>query len=57
MSYSGINKKVMNDGSVNILVRFKYKNISYNNKNFTKLFGCKTEKQANDKLQEIKVDI
>lgn len=57
MSYNGISKKVMNDGSVNILVRFKYKNISYNNKNFTKLFGCKTEKQANDKLQEIKVEI
>lgn len=57
MSYNGISKKVMNDGSTNILVRFKYKNISYNNKNFTKLFGCKTEKQANDKLQEIKVDI
>ena len=57
MSYSGISKKVMNDGSVNILVRFKYQNISYNNKNFTKLFGCKTEKQAYNKLQEIKFDI
>lgn len=57
MSYSGISKKIMNDGSINILVRFKYQNISYNNKNFTKLFGCKTEKQAYDKLQEIKVEI
>lgn len=57
MSYSGISKKVMHDGSINILVRFKYKNISYNNKNFTKLFGSKTEKQAYNKLQEIKVEI
>lgn len=57
MSYSGISKKAMHDGSINILVRFKYKNISYNNKNFTKLFGSKTEKQAYSKLQEIKVEI
>lgn len=53
--YNGISKKVMRDGSAAIFVRFKYLNTTYPVKNFTKLFGCNTEKQAYDKLNEVKL--
>ena len=52
--FQGITTKVLKDGSKNIMVRFKHLSITYPIKNFTKLFGCKTQKQAFDKLQEIK---
>lgn len=57
MAYAGITKKAMKNGSVNIFVSFKYLSKRYPIKNFTKLFGCKTEKQAYEKLQEIKLEI
>ena len=53
--YRGITKKKMNDGSVAIMARFKHDSITYPVKNFTNLFGCKTEKEANLKLGEVKV--
>lgn len=53
--YTGIIIKVKEDGTKNILVRFQYNGTRYPLKNFTKLYGCKTEKQAYDKLCEIKL--
>ena len=53
--YKGISTKIMTDGSKAIMVRFKYQNKTYPVKNFTKLYGCKTETQADKKLDEIKV--
>lgn len=52
--YKGITTKTMKDGSKAIMVRFKYLGKTYPVKNFTKLFNSKTEKQAFDKLQEVK---
>jgi integrase len=57
MSYDGIKKEIDKNGNPRIIVRFRYKAKMYNEKNFTKLFGITTEKKANDKLQEIKVEI
>jgi len=57
MAYPGIAKKAMKNGTVNIMVTFKYLSKRYPVKNFTKLFGCKTEKQAYEKLQEVKLEI
>ncbi|WP_295022684.1 tyrosine-type recombinase/integrase [Sulfurimonas sp.] len=57
MTYAGIKTKVMNDGSKHIYVQFKHLSKRYPEKNFTKLFGCKTQKQAFEKLQEIKLEI
>ncbi|MDP2077789.1 MAG: site-specific integrase [Sulfuricurvum sp.] len=54
MKYFGITTKIVKGNVPNIIVRFKHLNVSYNNKNFTKLYGCDTEKKAFDKLQEIK---
>lgn len=56
MAYRGITKQIDKSGNPRLIVRFKFQNIEYE-KNFTKLFGCRTEKQANDKLQEVKVDL
>jgi integrase len=53
----GIYTKTLNDGTKAIYVRFKYLGKTYPVKNFTKIFNCRTEKQAYNKLQEIKVDI
>lgn len=53
--FQGITKKTMSNGEVNIFVRFKYLSQTYSVKNFTKLFGCKTETQTKNKLEEIKV--
>jgi integrase len=57
MAYDGITTKTMSDGSKNIYVRFKYLSKIYPVKNFTKIFGCKTEKQAFERLQEVKIEI
>jgi integrase len=57
MSFDGIKKEIDKNGNPRIIVRFRYKAKMYNEKNFTKLFGITTEKKANDKLQEIKVEI
>ncbi|MCK5111670.1 MAG: tyrosine-type recombinase/integrase [Arcobacteraceae bacterium] len=57
MGYKGISKKKLKDGSDAIMVRFKYLGKIYPIKNFTKLFSCSTEKQAFDKLQEVKLSI
>lgn len=54
-NYQGINKKTLKNKSVNIYVRFKHNGKNYGTKNFTKIFGCKTEKSAFEKLQEVKV--
>jgi len=53
--YQGITKKILNNGEEAIFVRFKYLSKTYPVKNFTKLYNCKTIKQAFDKLQEVKV--
>ncbi|MEA3523202.1 MAG: hypothetical protein U9R50_09505, partial [Campylobacterota bacterium] len=57
MPYPGITTKTLENGVNNIYVRFKHLGKVYPVKNFTKLFGCKTEKQAYDKLQEVKLEI
>lgn len=53
--FQGISKKTMSNGEVHIFVRFKHLGKIYPVKNFTKLFGCKTETKAKDKLAEIKI--
>ena len=53
--FQGITKKTMSNGEINIFVRFKHLSKTYPVKNFTKLYGCKTETQAKNKLEEIKV--
>ena len=55
MAYKGISSKKSKDGTVSIYARFKHNNKTYPVKNLTKLFGCKTEKQGRDKLEEIKI--
>jgi len=57
MNYQGIKTEFDKDGKKKIIVRFKHLGIDYNRKNFTKLFGCKTETQAYKTLQEIKVEL
>lgn len=44
----------MSNGSTALMVRFKHLGITYPIKNFTTLFGSTTEKQAFDKLNEVK---
>lgn len=55
--YPGITTKIDKSNNIQILVRFKHQSTTYPVKNFTKLFGCKTQKQAYDKLQEVKISI
>ena len=55
MAYPGITTKISSTGSKNIYVRFKHLSKTYPIKNFTKLYGVKTEKQAYERLQVIKV--
>lgn len=57
MGFPGISTKKMKNGSNAIMVRFKHNGITYPVKNFTKLFGSKTESEANEKLREIKVSL
>ena len=52
--YPGISVKKLKDGSSVIMVRFKYLGKTYPVKNFTKLFGSKTQKSAYEKLNEVK---
>lgn len=52
--YQGISTKKLKNGSTAIMVRFKYHSTIYPVKNFTKLFGCKTQKSANNKLNQVK---
>ena len=47
----------MKDKSTNIMVRFKHNGVTYPVKNFTKLFGCTTEKEAFELLNEIKSEL
>lgn len=57
MGYPGIKTKVLKNGSKNIYVQFKYLGKRYPEKNFTKLYGCTTEKKAFEMLQEVKKEI
>lgn len=57
MKYRGITTKKMSDGSTAIMVRFKYKGKVYPIKNFTKLYGCRTQTQAFEELQDIKLKL
>jgi len=55
--YKGITEKKMKNGTIAIMVRFKYDNTIYPVKNFTKLYGCKTRSEAKTQLDKIKVGI
>lgn len=55
--YPGITTKQTKDGSSVVMVRFKHLSKTYPIKNFTKLYGCKTQLQAYNKLQEVKLEI
>ena len=55
MAKENITKKILKNGSTNYYVRFMYQGREYPVKNFTKLYGCKTEKKTFEKLQEIKM--
>ncbi len=55
LSYNGITKTNLKNGDIAIKVRFKYEGKNYGVRNFTKLFGCRTEKDAFNKLQEVKI--
>jgi integrase len=55
--YNGITTKTLKNGTKSIYVRFKHHGKNYGVKNFTKLFGCKTEKSAFDKLYEVKLSL
>lgn len=57
MAKEGITTKILKNGTKNYYVRFMYQGKHYPPKNFTKLYGCKTEKQAFEKLAEIKIEI
>lgn len=57
MAKENITTKILKNGTKNYYVRFMYQGRAYPVKNFTKLYGCKTEKQAFEKLQEIKLEI
>ena len=56
-NYKGISVKKLKNGELAIMVRFKYLGETYPVKNFTKLFGCHTQEEAFDKLQEIKFEL
>jgi len=57
MAKENITSKILKNATKNFYVRFMFQGKQYPVKNFTKLFGCKTEKQTFDKLQEIKIEI
>lgn len=52
--YPGILSKKLKSGETCIMVRFKYLGKDYGVRNFTKLYNCKTQKSAFEKLQEVK---
>lgn len=53
--FPGITTEYDSKNNIKIMVRFKYEGKIYPVKNFTKLYGCKTQNEANKKLQEIKI--
>ncbi|MEA2050635.1 MAG: hypothetical protein U9O56_07890 [Campylobacterota bacterium] len=54
MAIKGITTKTMKDGSKAIMVRFKYQGRAYPVKNFTKLYGIKTQKEAEKNYLRLK---
>lgn len=57
MAKENITTKILKNGIKNYYVRFMYQGREYPVKNFTKLYGCRTEKQTFEKLQEVKIEI
>lgn len=57
MAKKGITTKILSNGSKHIYVRFKHNGTNYGVKNFTKLFGCRTENSAFEKLCEVRVSL
>lgn len=55
MAKENIKVKTLKNGSKNFYVRFMYNGKEYPVKNFTKLFGCRKEKQTIEKLNEVKL--
>lgn len=53
--FQNVYEVVNQSGHTSYIVRFKYLNKRYSDKNFTSLFGSTTAKKAFDKLNEIKV--
>ncbi len=45
------------NGSKQFIVRFSYLGTNYGERNFTKLFGCRTLTQTFDRFQEVKVEL
>ncbi|MBW6487703.1 tyrosine-type recombinase/integrase [Sulfurimonas sp.] len=46
--FSGIRTQIFKNGTVNIMVRLRHNGTKYNEVNYTKYFGCKTEQEAYD---------
>lgn len=57
MDLRGITEKIMANGEKNIMVRFKFQSRTYPVKNFTKLFGSRTRKEAGLMLIEVKAEL
>ena len=57
MAHNNITIKTLKNGTKNYYVRFMYNGKKYPPKNFTKLYGCKTKKQTEEKLAEVKREI
>lgn len=55
MAKENITTKILKNGTKNYYVRFMFQGREYPVKNFTKLYGCKTEKKTFEKLQEVKL--
>ena len=55
MAKENIIIKTLKNGTKNYYVRFMYQAKVYPLKNFTKLYGCKTENQTLEKLNEVKI--
>lgn len=56
-SYQCVYETIGNDSIKNYIVRFSYLGRNYGERNFTKLFGARTAKQAFEKLQEVKTEL
>ena len=52
--YPSVFSVTMDDGSENFIVRFSYHGTRYSDKNFTRLYNCKSAKSASDKLVIVK---
>jgi len=52
--YKSVFSVEMDNGNVNYIVRFSYKRTRYADRNFTKLYGCKSAKSASEKLIIVK---